>query len=273
MGGRWHVSQRRVDELEDKVGPSGVEYIGGHGLRIQVNKGPNTWFQVVTVSSGKQTAMGLGRTKRISFAHAEEIGGMFKDWAVTHTMEGCKATAGRFRQLAQTRTGVRRVPYEKLETAWHEATAGSAREGEKDLELLADLSIDARSGGGGEGPEHEKLKEHVKQAPSILGLPQATAAESEYRLASHDSVDVMFCHGGQMVCVEVKSKISDTADIRRGIFQCIKYKAVTEAMLMAKGKKPNVRSVLVLGRRLPQGLEDTQKKLCVEVIEVLKASS
>ena len=261
------MSQKRVDELEDKVGPFGVEYIGGHGLRVQVNKGHNTWFQVVTLSSGKQTAMGLGRTKRVSFAHAEKTGGLFKDWAVTHTMEECKATAGRFRQLAQTKAGIRRVPYEKLKLAWHEATAGAAREGGTDRELLADLRVDKRSGIGGEGPEHEKLKEHVKQTPSILGLPQAAAAESEYRLESHDSVDVMFCHSDEMVCVEVKSKISDTADIRRGIYQCVKYKAVTEAMLKAKGKDPNVRSALVLGDCVPRELKDTQKKLCVEVIE------
>ena len=265
------MSQKRVDELEDKVGPAGAEYIGGHGLKVQVNKGPNTWFQEVTVSSGKQTTMGLGRTKRVLLANAEKIGGMFKDWAVTHTMEECKATAGRFRDLAQTKTGARRVPYGKLETAWRDAMVGRQGEGGKDRELLADLSVDARGGSGGEGPEHEKLKEHVKHTPSILGLPQAAAAESEYRLESHDSVDVMFCHGGQMVCVEVKSKISDTADIRRGIFQCVKYKAVTEAMLKAEGKKPDVRSVLVLGGRLPRDLKDTRKKLCIETIENVRA--
>lgn len=265
------MSQKRVDELEDKVGPSGAVYMGGHGLKVQVNKGPNTWFQEVTVSSGKQTTMGLGRTKRVLFANAEKIGGMFKDWAEAHTMEECKEAAGRFRELAQTKTGARRVPYGKLEIAWRQATAGPASEGGKDRELLADLSVDARGGNGGEGPEHEKLKEHVKQTPRILGLPQAAAAESEYRLESHDSVDVMFSYGGQMVCVEVKSKISDTADIRRGIFQCVKYKAVTEAMLKAKGKEPNVRSALVLGGRLPRDLKDTQKKLCIETIEDVKA--
>ena len=133
------MSQRRVDELEDRVEPASV-YIGGHGLRVQVNKGPNTWFQVVTVSSDKQTAMGLGLTKRVSFANAEKIGDMFKDWAVTHTMDECGATAGRFRELAQTETGTRRMSYAKLEIAWHKATAGPAGKEGGDRELLGDLN-------------------------------------------------------------------------------------------------------------------------------------
>lgn len=70
------MTQARVDELEnmgpDEVGHS-QEYLGGHGLRVQINKGPNTWFQQVTPSPDERpTTMGLGRTRRISFANAKK---------------------------------------------------------------------------------------------------------------------------------------------------------------------------------------------------------
>lgn len=265
------MSQKRVDELEAKVGPSGEEYIGGQGLRVTVNRGPNTWSQVVQADRG-MASLRLGLTRRVSFANAKKVGKAFKDWAEAHTREECRVTAGRFRELAQTNAGKRRVPYHKLERALREATGEQNGEGGTDQEQLDKLKGDApHPVPGGEGPEHKNLKEHVKRTPSILGLPQAAAAESEYRLKSHDSVDVMFCHRGKMVCVEVKSKISDTADIARGIFQCIKYQAVTEATMRADGLQPNVRSVLVLGRSLPQDLRAVQKKLCVEVIENVEA--
>lgn len=264
------MSQKLIDELEAKVGPE-AKYVGG-GLRAQVNKGPNTWFQEVTTSNLQQTHVRLGKIKRISFANAVKIGYILKQWAAAHTREECQLTSSRFRELAQTNSGTRSVPYKQLKTAWSEATSEQNGDDRTDQEQLDKLKGDTpRPVPGGEGPEHKNLKEHVKRTPSILGLPQAAAAESEYRLKSHDSVDVMFCHRGKMVCVEIKSKISDAADICRGIFQCIKYQAVTEATMRADGLQPNVRSVLVLGRSLPRDLRAVQKKLCVEVIENVEA--
>ena len=269
------MSQARVNELEAKAGPAGAEYMG-HGLKVQVNKRHNTWFQEVTTSSRRPTTMGLGRTKRLSFANAQTVGSLFKDWARTHTMDECQAAAIRFRELAQTGETGRRVALTQLKSAWQEAAFGSSSDDrggqESDRKLLASLQVTDVARGRGEGPEHERLKQYVKQTPSVLGLPRAIAAESEYRLASHDSVDVMFCHGGKMTCVEVKSKISDTSDIRRGLFQCIKYQAVTEAMLEAAGKEANVRSVLVLGLPLPSDLKATRRKLGIEVIENVNPS-
>ena len=37
------------------------------------------------------------------------------------------------------------------------------------------------------------------------------------------------------IAVEVKSRISNDADITRGIFQCVKYKVVLEAMQLSLG--------------------------------------
>lgn len=59
---------------------------------------------------------------------------------------------------------------------------------------------------------------------------------------------------GVMIAVEVKSSISGLEDIRRGLYQCVKYKAVTEAYLSVISKPKNVRTILVLERGLPSEL-------------------
>ena len=264
------VTQARVDELEDmtpdEVGHKQV-YLGGQGLRVQINIGPNTWFQEVKTSpDDRQTTMGLGRTKRVSFAHAKRLGDTFKNWATEHTMQECGEAAARFRALAETGVVGRRVGWHALADAWREAMSGSPNHGRQLLDRLSD-AVGGGGGGSGEGPEHERLKELVRSTPSVVDLPPEAAATPEYRLASHDLVDVMFCWQGQMIAVEVKSVISNADDIRRGLFQCIKYKAVTEAMLQAIGEEPNVRSILVVGGPLPTRLRTIQKRLGVEVKE------
>ncbi|WP_233418111.1 hypothetical protein [Vibrio cholerae] len=85
-------------------------------------------------------------------------------------------------------------------------------------------------------------------------------------MPSGDSVDVMFSYRKQMVAVEVKSRISDVADINRGLFQCVKYQAVTEAMLGTQGKPQNVQTLLVLESSFPKELIPLKNMLGVKVI-------
>jgi len=60
------------------------------------------------------------------------------------------------------------------------------------------------------------------------------------------------------------------ADVSRGLFQCVKYQSVTEAMLGVQGLPQNVRTVLVLGSKLPSSLKTTQHMLGIEVIDEIK---
>lgn len=123
--------------------------------------------------------------------------------------------------------------------------------------------------GGGEGPRHKALKEFVAQNPLCISLPKSCEdGEVEYALPSGDSVDVMFNWRGLMVAVEVKSIISGLEDLRRGLYQCVKYKAVTQAYLGVIGHPKNVRSVLVLERDLPNELIPLKNTLGIEVIVV-----
>jgi hypothetical protein len=121
--------------------------------------------------------------------------------------------------------------------------------------------------GGGESEHHRLLKEYVSQHPELLGLPSRIAkGVNEYGLPSGDKLDVLFRDGDEWVAVEVKSHISDDADLVRGLFQCVKYQAVLEAFLLTTNRAPNVRTVLVTARALTLDLVALKNMLGIEVI-------
>jgi hypothetical protein len=67
--------------------------------------------------------------------------------------------------------------------------------------------------------------------------------------------------------VEGKTADASTAEIRRGLFQCVKYDALLRAYhrVYSTGKEPQVR--LVLEGRLPEELVSLRSMLNVRVIE------
>jgi len=126
--------------------------------------------------------------------------------------------------------------------------------------------------GGGEGAEHKMLKKFVANNPEYFGLPTSAApGENEHSLPSGDSLDVFFELRKEHVGIEVKSHISDTADIARGLYQCVKYQAVLEARQAANGQPQNVRTILVLGGGLPSELLPLKNILGIEVFEKVNA--
>ena len=58
------------------------------------------------------------------------------------------------------------------------------------------------------------------------GLPRGLR---EFSLASADRPDVLFQCTSDVIAVEVKSHISNEADLQRGIYQCVKYRALVRA--------------------------------------------
>jgi hypothetical protein len=86
-------------------------------------------------------------------------------------------------------------------------------------------------------------------------------------LPSGDSLDVFFTHRKEHIGIEVKSHISDSADIARGLYQCVKYQAVLEARQAANGQPQNVRTILILGGELPLELLPLKNVLGIEVFE------
>lgn len=122
--------------------------------------------------------------------------------------------------------------------------------------------------GGGESDAHKALKNYVAGHPARVGLSVATLpGQVEVRLPSGDSLDVSFQTKSAWTAVEVKSMKSPLADITRGLFQCVKYRAVMEATLTAQAQIKDVRAMLVLEARFPESLLALKNLLGVEVID------
>lgn len=137
-----------------------------------------------------------------------------------------------------------------------------------DTDFSSEVDKAARAIDGGESASHKRLKEYVANNPHVIGLPKSTPmGTTEYGLPSGDSLDVSFKQKKSWVAAEVKSKISDQADIVRGIFQCVKYQAVLDAVLLSESKPQNANTVLVLESELPEHLRPLCNLLGVEVID------
>jgi len=129
----------------------------------------------------------------------------------------------------------------------------------------------AERGGGGESEEHLRLKEYVARNPSAVGLAAGTSSGAiEYDLPSGDTIDVLFKDKNDWVAVEVKSRVSGDADVLRGLFQCVKYLALVEAVQIASELPQNARALLVLEGELPAGLGALKNLLGIEVVEKVR---
>jgi len=97
-----------------------------------------------------------------------------------------------------------------------------------------------------ESPEHERLKIFISKHPEILGIDKNLQSTNiEYTFPSQDAVDILFKTKSSWIGIEVKSHISDIDDILRGLFQCVKYKALIEADQMINNIKPGAEVFLI----------------------------
>ncbi|QNH62208.1 hypothetical protein [Hymenobacter sediminicola] len=88
----------------------------------------------------------------------------------------------------------------------------------------------------GESEQHRLFKEYIARSPGALGLNLRLAnGRTEYPLPSADRIDVVFEDKSLRIGVEVKSSLSNEADILRGLFQCVKYKHLIEAEQVVEG--------------------------------------
>ena len=120
-------------------------------------------------------------------------------------------------------------------------------------------------GGPAESEEHKKLKKWVAAHPHEIGLRKSFGkGELESRLLSGDTVDVLFSDGNNFTTVEVKSCRSNDEDLRRGLYQCVKYWKVKEAENLPN--KVRVQAVLVTERELNFELKIRARLLKVRFI-------
>lgn len=133
----------------------------------------------------------------------------------------------------------------------------------EDFSQLVKQAVETR-GRGGESDQHRKLKEYVAAHPEAIGYPEFSHGTMEYQLPSGDKLDVLFCQNNRWIAVEVKSHISSDGDLVRGVFQCVKYQAVLEALLRSTAQEGRVETLLVTTCPLPDQVHGLKEKLGVQ---------
>ena len=73
--------------------------------------------------------------------------------------------------------------------------------------------------------------------------------------------------------VEVKSSKSNDDDLRRGIFQCVKYRELLRAEQRTDGVLPHARSILVTERDLSKKLSREASLLKVPCVTIALTNS
>jgi hypothetical protein len=123
-------------------------------------------------------------------------------------------------------------------------------------------------GAGGESEDHRELKEYIAKNPTSLKLSEKLSpGEIEFEFPSADTVDILFKDKVLWIGVEVKSDRSNEADILRGLFQCVKYRALIEATQGYSNIRANSRIILALGGAFPKKLLGLKHQLGIEVID------
>ncbi len=112
------------------------------------------------------------------------------------------------------------------------------------------------------------LKEFVAANFRLLRLLASARVDTEYKLPSGDVLDVLFRVDHDWVAVEVRSAISTADDIARGVFQCVKYKAIIEAYQATLSIPQSARTVLVIEDALPANLVSMKDILGIDVKSV-----
>lgn len=121
---------------------------------------------------------------------------------------------------------------------------------------------------GGEGENHKKLKEYIYNHPEILDIKGIKVKKMEHILLSGDRLDVYFeLNNNSKVAVEIKPSTSPDADVLRGIFQCVKYKAILDAEDIVFGEKAQNSAILVLGGKLSPENHKVLETLGIKVLQ------
>lgn len=100
---------------------------------------------------------------------------------------------------------------------------------------------------GPESAAHKALKAWVAEHPEkFTAYGVFKKGECEKRLSSGDEVDAYFESPEAQLAVEVKTAKAPIDEIERGVFQCVKYRAVLRAMQLTAEQPPNAQAILVM---------------------------
>lgn len=126
--------------------------------------------------------------------------------------------------------------------------------------------------GKGEGPEHKAIKDFISEHPEAIGIKKKiVVTETEHGLPSGDQLDVYFeFKNGNRLAVEVKPSTSPNEDITRGIFQCVKYQAVMDALRTVEYGNYENETRLVISGKMSEANRKLANDLGIEYIEQFK---
>lgn len=123
-------------------------------------------------------------------------------------------------------------------------------------------------GGKGEGEDHRRLKHWIAKNPRAVGVrAKVLKTDVEHPIPSGDVLDVFFEERKTWTAIEVKASKSADGDLLRGIYQCVKYEAVLEALAITTNHNVAINVSLVLEGSLPIELRAISNQLGVSVIE------
>jgi hypothetical protein len=120
-----------------------------------------------------------------------------------------------------------------------------------------------------ESQEHKALKAWMAAHPEWLDeYGEFGPGRSEHPLSSGDRLDAYFRNGRQRLAVEVKTSHASDNEMKRGVYQCVKYRAVLRAEEQALRRAPNGDAVLVSTRKLGKTVKTLAKRLHVHFLLV-----
>lgn len=120
---------------------------------------------------------------------------------------------------------------------------------------------------GGESAEHRDLREWAQRNPKrFLSNKDVLASHTEYPLPSGDWVDAAHIAEDEIVLIEAKSRRSGEKDVLRGIFQCIKYRAVQLAERRDASPKVTVRAILLTEKPISERLQILANRHQIELM-------
>ena len=89
----------------------------------------------------------------------------------------------------------------------------------------------------------------------------------EYPFWSLDQLDVCVKTADEWVGFEVKPSTADSDEVRRGLFQVMKYRSLLRAELLAEGSNKSHRCLFILGGALPTDLRGLAKRFGIVPVE------
>jgi hypothetical protein len=153
------------------------------------------------------------------------------------------------------------------------------------LKPLSDLDSDdsalakfaAQSGvQKGKSLEHIQMQDCIRSNPRLV-LPNlqgdVESSSCEYLFWSLDRADVVAKTSEEWIGFEVKPSTAPFEELKKGIYQVMKYRALLAADLLSRGRICRSRCVLVIGGSLPKELRLLATRFGIQVFEKFRCPS